>query len=47
MKGARQFVFPNGLIVRFDLNPGQYLRGQAPHINVEFGGINYHIELKE
>ncbi len=34
-KGASQFIFPNGMVVRFDLNQGQCLRGQAPHINLE------------
>jgi hypothetical protein len=34
-KGADQWVFPNGAVVRFDRQPGQYLRGQRPHINLE------------
>ncbi|MBB4017445.1 filamentous hemagglutinin [Chelatococcus caeni] len=46
-KGATQFIFPNGLIIRFDLLPGQYLSGQVPHINLEVPGIgNHHINLK-
>jgi hypothetical protein len=46
-KGAKQFIFPNGLIVRFDLLPGQYLPGQLPHINVELPGKwNEHINLR-
>jgi RHS repeat-associated protein len=44
-KGASQFIFPNGTILRFDLNPGQYLSGQVPHINLEYQGTNYHINL--
>ena len=45
-KGATQFIFPNGMILRFDLQPGQYLDGQVPHINLEFGGTNLHVPLK-
>ena len=45
-KGATRFIFPNGMILRFDLLPGQYLDGQVPHINLEFGGMNLHIEVK-
>ncbi|WP_156460253.1 hypothetical protein [Devosia sp. Root635] len=45
-KGATQFIFPNGMILRFDLLPGQYLGGQSPHINLHYGGFNYHIILK-
>ncbi|EIM29104.1 hemagglutinin repeat-containing protein [Microvirga lotononidis] len=47
-KGAVQFIFPNGMVVRFDLQPGQYLQGQVPHINIEWPGtgINEHIDLK-
>jgi hypothetical protein len=44
-KGASQFIFPNGMILRFDLLPGQYLPGQAPHVNLEYRDINFHIEL--
>ena len=46
-KGATQFIFPNGMILRFDLSPGQYLSGQGPHINLEYNGINNHIDLGE
>jgi hypothetical protein len=35
-KGASQFIFPNGTILRFDLAPGQYLSGQGPHITWKF-----------
>jgi hypothetical protein len=45
-KGASQFIFPNGMILRFDLLPGQYLPGQVPHINLEYGDVNLHIELR-
>jgi hypothetical protein len=45
-KGATQFVFPNGMVLRFDLLPGQYLRGQGPHINLEGPWGNRHINLK-
>ena len=49
-KGAPQFVFPNGMRLRFDLEPGQYLRGQGPHINLQNAPgspvQNWHIPLK-
>jgi hypothetical protein len=46
-KGATQFIFPNGLILRFDLAPGQYSRRQGPHINLEMpGASNIHILLR-
>lgn len=47
-KGAPQFIFPNGWVLRFDLAPGQYLAGQKPHINLEHPGqrLNFHIELR-
>lgn len=45
-KGATQFIFPNGMVLRFDLQPGQHLRGQGPHINLEYGGKNIHIPLE-
>jgi RHS repeat-associated protein len=49
-KGAPQFIFPNGLRLRFDLYPGQFLQqyGQTPHINIDNGppGIQPHIDLK-
>lgn len=45
-KGARQFIFPNGTILRFDLAPGQYGQQQGPHINLEVpSGPNHHIYL--
>ena len=44
---ARQFIFPNGMILRFDLAPGQYSPRQQPHINLEMPtGANYHIYLR-
>ncbi|MEO6014873.1 MAG: hypothetical protein ABIQ30_14970 [Devosia sp.] len=45
-KGASQFIFPNGMVLRFDISPGQYIGNQGPHINLEIGGTNYHINLK-
>lgn len=45
-KGAAQFIFPNRMVLRFDLQPGQYLDGQVPHINLEQSGTNLHIPLK-
>ena len=48
-KGAPQFIFPNGTVLRFDLQPGQYLKGQVPHINLEIPGNvppNMHIPVK-
>jgi len=46
-KLARQFIFPNGIILRFDLEPGQYSSLQQPHINLEMPtGTNYHIYLR-
>jgi hypothetical protein len=44
-KGAPQFIFPNGTILRFDLQPGQFLEGQGPHINLEYNGQNIHIPV--
>jgi uncharacterized protein RhaS with RHS repeats len=44
-KEATQFIFPNGMVLRFDFAPGQYLSGQGPHINLEGGGENIHIPL--
>ena len=50
-KGAPQFVFPNGTVLRFDLQPGQYLPGQGPHINLQFvpgwPDQNIHIPLAQ
>jgi hypothetical protein len=34
-KGATQFIFPNGTVLRFDIEPGQFLNGQDPHINLQ------------
>lgn len=46
-KGAPLFIFPNGWVLRFDLLPGQYLRGQSPHINLELPGVyNIHIDVR-
>ncbi|MGC1779742.1 MAG: RHS repeat-associated core domain-containing protein [Xanthobacteraceae bacterium] len=46
-KGATQFIFPNGMILRFDLAPGQYSPAQGPHINLQPpGGGNIHIPLQ-
>ena len=46
-KGARQFIFPNGMILRFDLTPGQYSPRQGPHINLHLpDGRNEHIYLR-
>jgi hypothetical protein len=44
-KGASQFIFPNGMILRFDLSPAQH-RGSGPHINLHYGDENHHIYLK-
>uniref|UniRef100_UPI00056C6F60 RHS repeat domain-containing protein n=1 Tax=Allorhizobium undicola TaxID=78527 RepID=UPI00056C6F60 len=44
-KGAFQFIFDNGLIVRFDLMPGQFLKGQGPHINVENQDIDINVHM--
>jgi filamentous hemagglutinin len=46
-KGATQFIFPKGMILRFDLAPGQYSPQQGPHINLHLpDGQNQHIYLK-
>jgi hypothetical protein len=49
-KGATQFIFPNGTVLRFDLQEGQYLGRQGPHINIENApksqNPNIHIDLK-
>jgi hypothetical protein len=44
-RGARQFIFPNGVVLRFDLLPGQYLRGQVPHINIDLPGARESLHL--
>ena len=46
-KGAPQFIFPNGMVLRFDLQPGQYLPGQGPHMNLQFvpGWPNQNIHI--
>ena len=48
-KGAIQFIFPNNMALRFDINPGQYLANQGPHINLQGapGSLdpNMHIEV--
>jgi hypothetical protein len=46
-KMASQFIFPNGLILRFDLAPGQYSPRQGPHLNLHLpDGENVHIYLQ-
>jgi filamentous hemagglutinin len=46
-RGAMQFIFPNGLILRFDLSPGQYSQRFGPHINLEVPGHgNIHVPLR-
>jgi RHS repeat-associated protein len=44
-KGASQFIFPNGTVLRFDILPGQYLSRQGPHINIEGPSFNIHIPV--
>ena len=52
-RGARQWIGPNGNIVRFDLEPGQYGQ-EGPPINLETANrprtspdyINQHIRLR-
>ena len=52
-RGARQWIGPNGNVVRFDIEPGQYGR-EGPHINLETanrprsspGYINRHVKLR-
>jgi len=34
-KGASQFIFPNGTVLRFDIEEGQFLGIQGPHINLQ------------
>ena len=46
-KGATQFIFPNGMILRFDSSPGQYSIKQGPHINLEGPWGNRHIYLSD
>jgi RHS repeat-associated protein len=46
-KGAPLFISPNGMVMHFDLLPGQYLPGQGPHINlIPADGPNIHINLQ-
>jgi hypothetical protein len=46
-KQAKQFIFPNGMILRFDLVLGQYSPQQGPHINLQVSaGRNHHIYLE-
>jgi hypothetical protein len=46
-KRASQFIFPNGMILRFDLAPGQYSPKQGPHINLHLpDSRNRHIYLR-
>ena len=46
-KGATQFIFPNGMVVRFDLTPEQHL-GEGPHINIQWPAwdINEHVPIE-
>jgi hypothetical protein len=45
-KMAPQFIFPNGMILRFDLEPGQHTARQGPHLNLELPDArNRHIYL--
>lgn len=52
-RGAQQWIGPNGNVVRFDLEPGQYGR-EGPHINLETADrprtspdyINQHVRLR-
>ena len=52
-RGARQWIGPNGNVVRFDIGPGQYGR-EGPHINLETANcpktspayINRHVRLR-
>ncbi len=46
-KGATQFRFPAGYVLRFDIGPGQY-DSRGPHINLQLPGtqFNQHIYLK-
>ncbi|CAA9365899.1 MAG: hypothetical protein AVDCRST_MAG90-3390 [uncultured Microvirga sp.] len=51
--GAKQWIGPNGNVVRFDLEPGQYGR-EGPHINLESANLprtspdyfNKHVRLR-
>lgn len=49
-KGASQFIFPNGMVLRFDLKAGQFLGKQGPHINLQnvpgSRNPNIHIDLR-
>ena len=48
-RGGCQFIFPNGLILRFDLASGQYSPRYGPHINLEGAPDappNLHIRLR-
>ena len=44
-RGATQFIFPNGMIHRFDISPGQYNSKYGPHINLEGPWGNEHVPL--
>lgn len=52
-RGAKQWIGPNGNVVRFDLEPGQYGR-EGAHINLETAGLprsdpayaNQHVRLR-
>ncbi len=40
-RGAKQWIGPNGNLVRFDIEPGQY-GAEGPHINLETAGLRRH-----
>jgi hypothetical protein len=52
-RGARQWTGPNGIVVRFDIEAGQYGR-EGPHINLETANrprsspdyFNRHVRLR-
>ena len=48
-RGATQFIFPNGTVLRFDIQSGQFLEAQGPHINLQnvpgSSNPNIHIPL--
>ena len=52
-RGAAQWIGPNGNVLRFDIEPGQFGRG-GPHINLETANtpraspdyVNRHVWLR-
>jgi hypothetical protein len=40
-RGAKQWIGPNGNLVRFDIEPGQH-GAEGPHINLETAGLHRH-----